>query len=169
MKTTNKEVFSIQGSFKQVEEFRRAFVPDSPAYYRDRSNHQPLNKKYTVTFSTKIPTRSEQQLAYHWVLMSYLSEHTGFTPDECHQLIKQLVWGTETIKIGKYSAQVCKSISDKAMRPKYEVVALIEKDLEICAENEIRVPTRKELGYVDENEKIEPITNYPEDIGTPTF
>lgn len=148
MSSTNKICFNVIGEFRQVEENRRAFVPDSPAYYRDRSNRQPLNKKYQVTFSTKIPTRSEQQLAYHWVLMTYLSEHTGFTPEECHQLIKQLVWGTETIKIGKYTAQVCKSISDRALRPKYEVVELIQKGLEVCAENDIIVPTAESLGYI---------------------
>ena len=146
--TTNKDVFAVIGEFRQVEEFRRAFVPDSSAYYRDRSNRQPLNKKYTCTFSTKIATRSEQQLAYHWILCEYISEHTGFTADEVHQLSKQLVWGTQTIKIGKYTAQVCKSIADRAMTPKYEVVALIEKDLEICADNEIQVPTKEELGYL---------------------
>lgn len=147
MSNRDKEMFSIIGEFKDVDG-RRKFIPDSPSYYIDRCSRMPLNKKFTAKFTTKIATRSEQQLAYHWILCQYISEHTGFTPEEVHQLSKQLVWGTQTIKIGKYTAQVLKSISDRALTPKFEVVALIQKDLEICAENEIHVPTSEELGFI---------------------
>jgi len=158
--STNKTVWSVIGEFRDLDG-RRKFVPDSSDYYIDRCSKMPLGKKYTCDITTNIPTRSEAQLAYHWILCQYISEHTGFTPDEVHQLSKQLVWGTKTVNIGKYTAQVCKSIADRAMTPKFEVVALIQRDLEICAENEIRVPTKAELGYIDENEPIEPIKNYP--------
>jgi hypothetical protein len=166
--SNDKIIFSCIGEFKDVDG-RRRFIPDSPDYYVDRSSKQPLNKKYTCDFTTKVPTRSEAQLAYHWILCQYISEHTGFQPGEVHQMAKQLVWGTKTVKIGKYTTQVCKSISDKAMTPKYEVVLLIEKDLEMCADNDIRVPTRKELGYIDTDEKIKPIKNYPKEDINPTF
>jgi len=168
MATTNKECFVIIGEFRD-QEGRRRFCPDSPAYYNDRSSKQPLNKKYTVTFSTKIPTRSQSQLAYHFVLCEYISEHTGFTVSETHELLMHEKWGTKLIKIGKYSQSVRESVADIAKFPLPKMVEQITFDLSVCADLEIRVPTKKELGYVVEDEKIEPITNYPEDIGTPTF
>lgn len=148
MSNTKKNVFSIIGEFKDTQDRGRRFIPDSPAYYHDRCSKQPLKIKYTCTFSKRIPTRSEAQLDYHWVLCEYISEHTGYSPEEVHQLSKQLVFGTEEINIGKYRAIVCKSIADRAMLPKYEMVELIQKDLEICQENDIVVPTSEELGYI---------------------
>lgn len=148
MSSTDKKCFSVIGSFKQVEEFRRAFVPDSPVYYRDRANHQPLNKKYTCTFSTKIPTRSEAQLDYHFVLCEYLSEHTGFTKPEIHDFMMRKVFGTKIIKIGNYQTEVRESMSDRAKLPKYMAVDLITADLQLCGELEIAVPTAESLGYM---------------------
>ena len=169
MASTNKEIFVVIGEFKQVEEFRRAFVPDSPIYYRDRSNRQPLNKKYTVTFSTKIPTRSQSQLAYHFVLCEYISEHTGFTVSETHELLMREKWGVKKITIGKITQEVRESVADIAKFPLPKMQEQIDFDLSVCADLEIRVPSKSELGYLDTEEKITPITNYPEDIGTPTF
>ena len=168
MATTNKEYFAIIGEFRD-QEGRRRFCPDSPAYYNDRSSKQPLSKKYTVSFSTKIPTRSQSQLAYHFVLCEYISEHTGFTVSETHELLMREKWGTKLIKIGKYSQSVRESVADIAKFPLPKMVEQITFDLSVCADLEIRVPSKKELGYVDEDEKIEPFNNYPEDIGTPTF
>ena len=168
MATTNKECFAIIGEFRD-QEGRRRFCPDSPAYYNDRSAKQPLNKKYTVSFSTKIPTRSQSQLAYHFVLCEYISEHTGFTVSETHELLMREKWGVKKITIGKITQEVRESIADIAKFPLPKMVEQITFDLSVCADLEIRVPSKKELGYVDEDEKIEPITNYPEDIGTPTF
>jgi hypothetical protein len=168
MASTNKECFAIIGEFRD-QEGRRRFCPDSPAYYNDRCAKQPLSKKYTATFSTKIPTRSQSQLAYHFVLCEYISEHTGFTVSETHELLMREKWGTKLIKIGKYSQSVRESVADIAKFPLAKMMEQINFDLSVCADLEIRVPSKRELGYVDEDEKIEPITNYPEYIGTPTF
>ena len=43
--------------------------------------------------------------------------------------------------------EVRKSISNKAQFPKYMMVELVEFALETCKELEIKVPTKKELGY----------------------
>ncbi len=150
--TSDKEFFTILGQFKDVpdKEFgqRRAFIPDSPRYYRDRCSKMPLNKRFCARFTSKVATRSSQQLAYHWVIVTYISEHTGFTPEEVHDFIMRKKFGTKTIKIGGYETQVRLSISNRAKMPKYDVVELIEEDLNICQELEIAVPTREELGYI---------------------
>ena len=158
--TTNKKIFSCIGEFRDMEG-RRKFVPDSAPYYVDRCSKMPLNKKFSCDFTTKIPTRSEAQLDYHWVLCTYISEHTGFTDREVHDFMMRKVFGTKIIKIGNYQTEVRESISDRAKLPKYMAVDLVSADLELCAELEIRVPTKKELGYIDENEPIEQIKNYP--------
>jgi hypothetical protein len=160
MATTNKKVFSCIGEFRDLEG-RRRFVPDSAPYYHDRCSKMPLDKKFSCDFTTKIPTRSEAQLDYHWVLCNYISEHTGFTDREVHDFMMRKVFGTKIIKIGNYQTEVRESISDRAKLPKYMAVDLVSADLELCAELEIRVPTKKELGYIDENEPVEPIKNYP--------
>jgi hypothetical protein len=166
--TTNKKIFSCIGEFRDLDG-RRKFVPDSAPYYVDRCSKMPLNKKFSCDFTTKIPTRSEAQLDYHWVLCNYISEHTGFTDREVHDFMMRKVFGTKIIKIGNYQTEVRESISDRAKLPKYMAVDLITADLELCQELEIVVPTPESLGYQTTKEKIKPITNYPEDIGTPTF
>lgn len=168
-RTTNKEIFSIIGEFRDDPERGRRFIPDSAPYYHDRCSKQQLNKKYTATFSTKIPTRSESQLAYHFVLCEYISEHTGFTVSETHELLMREKWGTKNITIGKITQNVRESIADIAKFPLPKMVEQITFDLEVCQDLEIRVPSKKELGYIDEKEKVEPIKNYPNEDINPTF
>lgn len=166
--SSNKHIFSIIGEFRDVGG-RRRFIPDSEAYYQDRCAKQPLGKKFTADFTTKIPTRSQSQLAYHFVLCEYISEHTGFSVSETHELLMREKWGTKQIKIGKYTQEVRESIADIAKFPLPKMVEQINFDLSVCADLEIRVPTKRELGYIDENEKIEPIENYPQESNEVRF
>ena len=166
--STNKKCWSCIGEFRDLEG-KRKFVPDSAPYYVDRCSKMPLNKKFTCDFTTEIPTLSEAQRDYHFVLMQYIGEHCGYSKQEAHETLMREKWGTKKCTIGKYTQEVRESIADIAKFPKGMMVEQINFDLAVCADLEIRVPSKRELGYVDENEKIEPITNYPEDIGTPTF
>lgn len=145
--TTRKELFTILGDFRFVEG-KKQFIPKSPAYYRDLARQAPTDKPVAVTFSTKTPTRSESQLAYHWVLVGYIAKETGYTKEECHDLIMQLKFGTKKVTIAGKTADVRKSISDRALFPKYLMVELIEYDLEVCHELGLHVPTAQELGYI---------------------
>jgi hypothetical protein len=177
--TTNKIIFSILGFFKDVSRecpqchyktpVKREFVADSLPYLHDRSSKQPLDKQFTCDFTTKIPTLTEAQRDYHFVLMQYIGEHCGYPKQEAHETLMRAKWGTKKCTIGKYTEMVRESIADIAKFPLPKMQEQIDFDLSVCADLEIRVPTKKELGYIDENEKITPITNYPEDIGTPTF
>ena len=152
--TTNKSVFRIIGEFKDDPERGRRFIPDSAPYYHDRCSKMPLNKKFTCDFTTKIPTRSEAQLDYHWVICNYISEHTGFTKYEVHDFMMRKVFGTKIIKIGNFQTEVRESISDRAKLPKYMAVDLITEDLQICQDLEIAVPTAQELGYISNTSQI---------------
>lgn len=146
-KTTEKEMFTILGQFHDTKSGRK-FIPTSPKYYRDRCSHMPLNKQFAVKFTTKIPTRSEFQLRYHFVLMGYIADYTGDRVEEVHDAIMRDKFGTKKIKIGEIVQEVRPSVSDKALFPKGYMVELISYDLEICHRLGIYVPTMEELGYV---------------------
>lgn len=145
--TTNKELFTIIGQFKEVDGEHR-FVPSSPTYFRTASRRAPLGKPVAVTFSTKVPTRSQAQLRYHWVLVGYIAEHTGYTKEEVSDLVLRNKFGVKTITINGLSSQVRQSISEIARFPKMQMMELIEYDLEIARELGVHVPTMEELGFI---------------------
>lgn len=161
-KSISKEIFTTNGKIDIVEvdtEFgkktRHTFIPDSQNYMRDRLNKIPVGKKVQVTFSDFETTRSDQQLRYHWVLVGYIAEYNQDTKEETHDAIMRLKFGTKKVKIGKIEVEVRKSVSASARIPKHKMVELIDYDLRICKFLELKVPTKKELGYVDENERVE--------------
>jgi hypothetical protein len=99
-------------------------------------------------FSEHVPTRSEAQLAYHWVIMGYMSEHTGFTKEEMHDVAMKTVFGVVRKTYNGKVYECRQSISNSAKLPKYKVVELILWDLQECAKLEIAVPSKEELGYI---------------------
>lgn len=47
--------------------------------------------EYTITLARKHAHRSQKQNAYWWgVCVALVSEHTGYDPDEVHELAKQM-------------------------------------------------------------------------------
>jgi hypothetical protein len=151
MARTRKEIFTVAGQIESVkteEGFtRHTFLPDSQRYMRDNLNRVPLKKRIWCTFFEEVAMRSQQQLAYHFVLMGYLADHCGTSKNEMHDAIMRAKFGTKKIKIGDLVIEVRKSLSNEAKMPKYDVVELIEFDLKLCGDLEIRVPSREELGY----------------------
>jgi hypothetical protein len=145
--TTEKEIFSILGQFRQTEQGKK-FIPSSPEYYRDRCSKMPLDKKFVARFYAKVPSRSQAQLSYHMVLMGYISEYSGCTPEEAHDAVMRAKYGVKKVKIGDIVEEVRQSVSDKALFPKYWMVELIQYDLELCKKLNIHVPTMEELGYI---------------------
>ena len=107
-----------------------------------------VGKSVSCTFSESVATRSSAQLAYHYVLMKYLSDETGYTKEEVHDAIMRLKFGTKMVRLGDKTVEVRKSVSDAAKLPKHEMVGLIEFDLETCASLGIHVPTPEQLGYI---------------------
>lgn len=177
-KHNRKEIFSVLGEIGETEVTtdrgtykRHTFIPASQPYMRDRLNKIPLKKKVSVTFFDDIPTRSQQQLAYHFVLLTLISEHTGDSVKDLHDGIMRIKFGTKKIKIMEKEVEVRKSIANDANMPKHKAQELIDFDLEVCKFLELRVPTKSELGYVDENEKVEKagLPEYPKESLSPKF
>lgn len=155
MKSARKELFVVLGDAQLVDGKKR-FVPTSKKYLDHGISKLPLGKTIELKFSVTQPTRSSSQLAYHWVLMGLLSEHTGFTKEELHDAVVRLKFGTKKVYLGKGRIiEVRKSVSDNAKMPLQQMSDLIEYDIELCKEMEIVIPTPEELGYmVDANGKI---------------
>lgn len=103
----------------------------------------------TLTLAIKKSTRSESQLRYYAVIVGLIAEYTGNTWEEMHDALMRLKWGTKKIKIGNEIVEVRKSISDSAKFKKVDMIDQIEFALEKCFDLEIKVPTKQELGYID--------------------
>lgn len=148
MRDGAREIFTANGMIVPVEGGLKRFVPSSPRYVRSCIDKIPAGKKVSMTIAEVGAIRSGSQLRYHWVLMGYLAEHTGFTKEEMHDAVMRLKFGEKEVRFGSHKVRVRKSISNEGRMPKHEVVDLITYDLELCAEFEIHVPTAKELGYL---------------------
>lgn len=149
-----KELFTVLGDICLTEvmtdfgkKVRHAFTPNSQAYLRDNLNKIPVGKKISITFYEDVPARSQQQLAYHMVLMGYIADYNQDSKEAMHDGIMRLKFGTRKIKIGNQEVEVRKSASDKAKMPMHKMQELIDYDLEICKFLNIKVPTAEELGY----------------------
>lgn len=103
----------------------------------------------TMTIILKKSTRTEQQLRYYAVLVGLLADYTGNTWEEMHDALMRLKWGTKKVKIGKEIVEVRKSVSNSAKFKLTDMIEQIEFTLEKCFELDIVVPTKQELGYID--------------------
>lgn len=103
----------------------------------------------TMTLTLKKPTRSEAQLRYYAVVVGLIADYTGNTWEEMHDCLMILKFGTKKVKLGKETVNVRKSISNGAKFGKIQMIELIEFALEKCFDLEINVPTKQELGYID--------------------
>lgn len=146
-KDNRKAVFTVLGEIK-IEGGKKRLAINSPETYMHQLQQFPVGRKLGITIEEYKAARSSQQLAYHWVLMGYLSRETGYTSEEIHDVIMRRKFGTKEVTIGGITDRVRKSVSDSARFPKSDMVELITFDLELCAELGIRVPTKEELGYI---------------------
>jgi hypothetical protein len=147
MATTEKEFFSVQGKFADADGQRR-FIPASIPYYRQCCSKMPLDKQFTVKFTSKVGSRSANQLKYYWVLLGLISDYNGNTPEELHDFVMRAKFGTKTITLGKISQEVRRSMSESARMPTSDCVELITFVLDICRDLEINIPSMEELGYI---------------------
>lgn len=73
--------FVIQGGVLKVQN-----RPGLEGWARNQRNCEG-----TATFVRKHATRSVNQNAWYWSqIVGLISEHTGYTPDETHEVLKQL-------------------------------------------------------------------------------
>lgn len=141
-------VFSVLGEVVEVEGIHR-FIPFSIPHLNACLKRVSRGTKLFAEFSEFRTMRSMAQLRYHWVLMKYIATHSGHTDEEIHDYVMRLKFGEKTIKLGKKrKAKIRRSISETGNLSKLEATELIEFDLALCAELEIRVPTAEELGYL---------------------
>ena len=152
-KHQQKELFTALGKI-QIVEGKHRFIPNSTKYLADQLARLPVNKQISCTFTEHIATRSEQQLKYHWILIKYIADYTGYSSTELHDAIMKEKFGVKNILLAGKKVEVRKSISDKAQMPKHKMVELIEYDLEICKFYDIKVPTLEELGYIPNDKPI---------------
>lgn len=144
---SNKEIFTVIGKVKLVDNSKK-FIPNSPDHMKACISRLSIGHTLSCTFSENVASRSQAQLAYHWVLIGYLASETGHSEQETHEAVMILKFGTKPLKIGNRTVQVRSSISDKAHMPKYKAIELIEEDLRLCAELGIVVPSAESLGYI---------------------
>jgi len=149
-KQTDKEVFTALGVISGPPN-RHELVFNSEPYVADQLNRLPVGKKVSMTIYESRPVRSESQLAYHFVLIDYIAKHTGYTKTEMHDIIMKDAFGTKIIEFRGKRYQARESMSETGNLSVSQVVELITKDLEVCKELEIAVPTAAELGYTPSN------------------
>jgi hypothetical protein len=149
-----KELFHVLGTAKIIDDKKR-FVAYSPAYLNQKIAGLPLDKELELKFSLHKATRTRSQLAYHWVLMGLISEHTGYTAEEAHDFCLRAKFGAKKMKLGEITMEVRRSMSNLGDLSVSDVVELIGFDERLCSELEINIPSAESLGYmVDENGKI---------------
>lgn len=147
MKYGDKELFSVIGKVALVEGKKR-FIPNSTGHFNVSLARLFVGKKLTASFSAAGAIRSNTQLRYHWVLMGYLSDHTGYTKEELHDWVMRVKFGEKAITIQGITMKTRKSLSDTGKMPKHEAVELIDFDKKLCADLDIHIPTAEELGYL---------------------
>jgi hypothetical protein len=114
---------------------------------------------------------SDSQRAYHFVLCGYISHEVGYTKDDAHDDAMKEVFGIRTyenhlgiVREGRHS------ISDIGGLDIFDVQKLIDRDLATCSFLNIVVPTKAQLGYVDEKAPVPKLpTPYPEDYKPTNF
>lgn len=142
-----REIFTALGEIRE-HEGKKVFVPNSPAYFRDQVSRLPVGKKVAADFSEYKYMRSNSQLRYHMVLMGYLAEHTGYTKLQMHDAMVKLKFGVTQVEVLGMKVDVRRSMRDDGDLEKWEVVELVDFDLEVCQKMGIHVPTAEELGYL---------------------
>lgn len=146
-----KRIPTNQFQFKIVwKDNRKTVELNSRTFFQHFINqHTTVGDIGSMTLKMKKPTRSEAQLAYYAVIVGLIAHDTGNTWEDVHSGLMILNWGKKKIKIGNKTVEVRKSVSDNARIRKDEMSEQIEFALKEAKDLKIKVPTRQELGYID--------------------
>lgn len=147
MSNTRKKVFAALATVK-TDGGKKKLALLAPEYWQSNVDKLQENKKYGIVVEEYKATRSQAQLAYYWVVLGYLADDTGHSPEELHDAIMRQKFGVKKIEVGGINQTVRKSISNAANFPKSDMVELIMEALDICEKVGVRVPSKQELGYI---------------------
>ena len=135
------------GSMQLLEDKVR-FIPNSVPHYRHGMSAFPLGSKVRATYKLISRSHTPGQHAYHFVLCGYIAKETGYTKEQTHDAMMKLTFGVKQIKLLGKTFEARESMANAARLTTPQCVELIEKDLEVCADLGIVVPTKEELGYI---------------------
>lgn len=127
---------------------RNRFVPHSLDYLYQGMRQFPVGAKMKVTYSLVKRQHSRPQHNYHFALCGLISEHTGFTADETHDALMKLAFGTKSVTLLGRTFEARESMSNTGGLSVSQVQELLQKDLEVCRDLDIHVPTMEQLGLI---------------------
>lgn len=130
------------------ENNRKRFQAKSADYLQSCVNRFPDGTELAATFTERKPSRSQSQLNMYWAIVGYISDYTGYTPEETHHWLKCSVFDVNIVEIKGRTFAAPRSIAAHANMPKNEMGELIEFALTTCKDLGIVVPTPEELGYL---------------------
>lgn len=108
----------------------------------------PLRAKIRATYKEIKGEHSKPQHNYHFALCGLIATHTGYTVDDVHDAMMKQAFGTKKVTLLGKTTEARESLSAAAQLSVGKAVELVNKDLEVCAELGIVVPTKEELGYL---------------------
>lgn len=148
----------IMGTIRPIKDpdgiVRKHFVPRSRAHFLSVCNRYPEDKEIGMIPVEEVNVRSRGQLAYHRVLIRYIANEQVMSEDDVHDALMKEVFGIREYTFMGKTHQGRYSLSDAGGLRTSQVIDLIEKDLETCAFLGIVVPTKEELGYIDESKPM---------------
>lgn len=148
----------IMGSIRPIKDpdgiVRKHFVPRSRQHFLAVCNRYAEDKEIGMIPVEEVNVRSRGQLAYHKVLARYIANDQGMSEDDVHDAQMKEVFGIREYTFMGKTNQGRYSLSDAGGLKTSQVIDLIEKDLEVCAFLGIVVPTKEELGYIDESKPM---------------
>lgn len=132
----------------QMIDGRKRIVPNSMGHHIAGMARFPVGAKVRATYKEVKGKHTQAQHNYHYALCEYIGDHTGYTKDETHDAMMKHAFGSRKVTILGRTTEARESLSDSARLPVGRMVELINKDLEVCAQLGIVVPTAQELGYL---------------------
>ena len=142
-----KEAFTVAGDIRLVDGVKR-FIPLSPEHMKSCVRRLTIGERAWCTFFIEKPSRSRAQLAYYFVLIGYMCDHTGYTDKEMHEIIMVEKFGTKAVRFNGKTVRIRETEADIASFPKAKMAELIDFSLQTCSDLNIIVPTKEELGYI---------------------
>lgn len=105
-----------------------------------------FDKDVFVTIDTKSPKRSESQNNYYWgVVLPLISESTGHSINEMHEIMKRLHLPP---KIVRYRGREIKMPNSTATLTKSDFVEYVERIKVEAADLGVNIPSPEEAGYI---------------------
>ena len=127
---------------------QKRIVPTSIGHYMTGVARFNVGAKVRVVYKEVKGSHTKAQHNYHYALCGLISDHTGYTVDEVHDAMMKQTFGVRKVTILNRTTEARESLSAAAQMPISKVVELVNRDLEVCAELGIVVPTNEELGYI---------------------